>query len=80
MLKGCGLSLLLLLAIAGGYMWGFDQVFPRPEGLIFGGIAGLITFFCFGALTNAWTAWRDMSIVYNAARPRKSLPNCVASC
>jgi len=63
MLKGCGLSLFLLLAIAGAYMVAFDQVFPRPEGLIFGAVAGVVTFFCFGALTNAWTAWSDGSLI-----------------
>ncbi|PQO31271.1 hypothetical protein C5Y96_13075 [Blastopirellula marina] len=66
MLKGCGLSLLLLAVIAGGYMVAFDQVFQRPEGLIFGGISGLITFFCIGALTNAWTAWSDLSLISKA--------------
>lgn len=66
MLKGCGLSLLLLAVLAGGYMYAFDQVFQRPEGLIFGGIAGLITFFCIGALSNAWTAWSDWSLISKA--------------
>lgn len=63
MLKGCGLSLLMLVVLAGGYMYAFDQIFQRPEGLIFGGISGLITFFCIGALTNAWTAWSDWSLI-----------------
>lgn len=66
MLKGCGLSLFLLAALAGGYMFAFDQVFPRPEGLIFGAISGLITYFCIGALTNAWTAWSDASLISQA--------------
>ncbi|GAA4431745.1 hypothetical protein [Bremerella cremea] len=66
MLKGCGLSLLILAALVGGYMFGFDQVFPRPEGLIFGGIAGLITFFCIGALSNAWQAHSDWSLISKA--------------
>lgn len=66
MLKGCGLSLLMLAALAGGYMYAFDQVFQRPEGLIFGAISGLITFFCIGALTNAWTAWSDWSLISKA--------------
>lgn len=66
MLKGCGLSLLMLAALAGGYMAGFDQVFPRPEGLIFGGISALITFFCIGALSNAWTAYSDWSLISRA--------------
>lgn len=66
MLKGCGLSLLMLAALAGGYMVAFDQVFQRPEGLIFGAISGLITFFCIGALSNAWTAWSDWSLISKA--------------
>ncbi|QDU78097.1 hypothetical protein Pan97_51770 [Bremerella volcania] len=66
MLKGCGLSLLLLAVLVAGYMYAFDQVFQRPEGLISGGISGLITFFCIGALTNAWTAWSDWSLISKA--------------
>jgi len=48
-------------------MVAFDQVFSRPEGLIYGAISGLITFFCIGALTNAWTAWSDWSLISKAA-------------
>lgn len=66
MLKGCGLALLLLAGLVGGYMFWFDQYFKRPEGLIFGGIAGLVVFFCVGALENAWRAWSDWTLVSRA--------------
>ncbi|PQO33059.1 hypothetical protein [Blastopirellula marina] len=66
MLKGCGLALLLLTGLVGGYMVWFDQFFKRPESLIFGAVAGVIVFFCIGALENAWRAFSDWKLVSRA--------------
>ncbi len=59
-LRGCLLSLGLVAALMGGYAYWFDQQFnERPASLIFGGVAGFITFFCLAFLNNARVAWRD---------------------
>ena len=33
MVKGCGLALVLLTGLVGGYMYWFDLYFKRPESL-----------------------------------------------
>lgn len=66
MVKGCGLALVLLTGLVGGYMYWFDLYFNRPEALIFGAVAGLIVFFCVGALENAWRAFSDWTLVSRA--------------
>ncbi|MCC9606537.1 ankyrin repeat domain-containing protein [Blastopirellula sp. JC732] len=59
MLRGCVLALLLLAGLICGYFYWLNQVFEWPGNIIGAAIAGLVVFFCLGALQNAWTAWRD---------------------
>src|SRR5688572_15699037 len=66
MLRGCLLSLLLLAALVGFYIYWLSNAFPESEGLTLGVIVGLIVFFCIGALSNAWRAWGDWSLVSEA--------------
>lgn len=66
MLRGCLLSLLLLAALVGFYIYWLGNAFPEGETLILGAIVGLIVFFCIGALSNAWRAWGDWSLISEA--------------
>jgi hypothetical protein len=59
MLRGCILSLLLLTALATGYIYWLDQTLEPPASWIAGGIAAGGVWLCIGALLNARTAWRD---------------------
>ena len=59
MMRGCVLALLLLASLVCGYFYWLNQIFEWPGNLIGASIAGLVVFFCFGALQTAWTSWRD---------------------
>lgn len=61
MLRGCVLALFLLAGLVCGYFYWLNQIFEWPGNLIGAAIAGVVVFFCLGALQNAWTAWRDSS-------------------
>lgn len=67
MLRGCLLSLLLLGGLVAGYYYWFSQQFDAPGSWIGAGVAGVATFFCIGALLNARTAMRDLSLIHAAA-------------
>lgn len=66
MLRGCLLSLLLLAALVVGYAWWLGPLFPEANRWLLGGVVGLVVFFCIGALSNAWRAWGDWSLVSEA--------------
>jgi hypothetical protein len=63
MWRGCFLSLLLYGALVAGYHYWFSQQFDAPGTWIAAGVVGMLTFFCIGALLNARTASRDLSLI-----------------
>jgi hypothetical protein len=67
MFRSCFLALVMYAAIAVGYWFWLDTVFDRPGS--YWGAAGLgfVVFCCIGALMNARTAWKDLSLA-SAAR------------
>jgi hypothetical protein len=66
MLRGCLFSLALYAALAVAYFFWFDAVFPPPGSYIGAGVVGFMTLCGLGALINARTAWKTMSLVSSA--------------
>ncbi len=68
LLRGCLMSLGLLVVLVAGYAYWFSLHFERTPSLVFGGVVGCIVFFCLGLIGNARTAWRDWRLLSAAAR------------
>lgn len=66
MIRGCVVSILILLGLFVAYASWFRSTFPAPECYVGAGIAAFIATCGIGALSNAWTARKDLGLLSTA--------------